>query len=204
MASFKQLAFILLLLFSRHESCAESDGLLGDATKYFGMAGNVVKFGKEIYSGVKGIYNILQPKTTQESESDQKLSPGMEQRLTDQIKHVSKKLDSLTLNMKNMKDEIIDKILNELPDQINLKNNLFEIYLRINQIENLYENFISYVKSPKDFEKGTLIDFAEHATSHDLNELPNVLKTIHWMLVQTDVNVGDSILTILSRSTQVS
>ena len=181
----------------------ESAGLLSSSTKYFGYAGKAVSIGKAVYGGADKLFKKLQPKTTKESESDNKINPGMEQRLTDQIKHVSKKLNSLKVNIQNMKDEVIDKIANEIPDQVALKNNLFEIYLRINQIENLYENFVYYVTAPKSYTEETLHNFAEHATSHDLQELPNVLKTMHWLLTQPDVNAGESILTMLAKSTQV-
>ncbi|OXU29061.1 hypothetical protein TSAR_015176 [Trichomalopsis sarcophagae] len=202
MARLVSFMFALLLLFGHQQIGKCEDGKF-DIKSLMGNAGTVLKVGKEIYTGIDYVYKKLLPTTTKDSESDAKIEPGMEQRLTDQIKHVAKKLDSLKVDMQNMKDEIIDKISNEIPDQINLKSNLFEIYLRINQIENSYEEFLTYVRDPHKFSNDTLKRFAKAVTSPELTELPNVLKTIHWLLVQTDVDIGDSVLTVLSRSTQI-
>lgn len=203
MASLISFTFALLLLFG-HQQIGRSEDKKFDIKSLMGNAATVIKVGIEVYNVIEDVYNKLQPTTTKESESDDKMESGMEQRLTDQIKHVAKKLDSLKVDMQNMKDEIIDKISHEIPEQIILKSNLFEIYLRINQIENTYETFLTYISAPHKYSKDTLKQFAKAVTSHELTELPNVLKTIHWLLVQTDVDVGDSVLTVLSRSTQVS
>ena len=186
-----------LCIFAYHEPAyGESEGLLNSAIAYF--------VGTSMYEEADQLYRILQAKTTKESESDQKMEPRMEQCITDQIKLVSKKLDSLKVNIQNIKDEIIDKIvitdtIMDIPKKVSLRSKLQEIYLQMDHVENLFHDFIRYITAPQKFSRDTLNEFAKHMASR----LPNVLETMHSMLIQTEFNAGESVLTILSRNKQV-
>lgn len=129
----------------------------------------------------------------------------MEKEMRQRIDRVSKKIDVYQERTEIKIDTILTQLLLRLPLQRRLDDSLKELEHYIGQVHGMYETFGNYVDNPDKYERYTVVQFAKACVSPRLGELPDVLKSIHRLMVPSEQQVYNrSILTLLANHMQVS
>lgn len=137
-------------------------------------------------------------------EQDYLFVKRMEKELRQRIDRVSKKIDVYQERMEIKIDAILTQLLLRLPMQRRLDDSLRELDHYIGQVLGLYKLFERYAENPDRYEKYTMIQFAKSCVSPRLNDLPDVLKSIHRLTVPSEQQVYNrSILVLLADQMQV-
>lgn len=128
----------------------------------------------------------------------------MEKELRQRIDRVSKKIDDYQDRMEIKINNVLSQLLVQLPMQRRLDDSLRMLEHYIGQVHGLYDTFELYANGPNDFETYTIRRFAISCVSPRLGELPDVLKSIHRLVVPSDYQVYNrSILVLLANQMQV-
>ncbi|XP_071643768.1 uncharacterized protein Orion isoform X1 [Temnothorax longispinosus] len=127
----------------------------------------------------------------------------MERELLKQMNHISKQIDEHQERMENKADTILTQLLQQLPMQSWLDNSLRELDHYVGQVLELYKLFEMYSNNPDKYEKYTIVQFAKTCVSPRLGELPDVLKSMHRLIVPSEQQVYNrSILVVLANQMQ--
>ncbi|XP_071559484.1 uncharacterized protein Orion isoform X1 [Temnothorax nylanderi] len=127
----------------------------------------------------------------------------MERELLKQMNHISKQIDEHQERMENKADIILTQLLQQLPMQSWLDNSLRELDHYVGQVQGLYKLFEMYSNNPDKYEKYTMVQFAKTCVSPRLGELPDVLKSMHRLMVPSEQQVYNrSILVLLANQMQ--
>ncbi|EGI67358.1 hypothetical protein G5I_04001 [Acromyrmex echinatior] len=128
----------------------------------------------------------------------------MERQLLKRMDQVSKKIDEYQELVEDKSDTILSQLLLQLPMQRRLDDSLKELDHYLGQVQELYTLFEMYADNPDKYEKYTMLQFAKTCVSPRLGELPDVLKSIHRLMVPSDQQVYNrSILVLLANQMQV-
>lgn len=128
----------------------------------------------------------------------------LERELLKRMDLVSKKIDDYQEQMENKADMILNEMLLRLPMQNSLDQNLKQLDHYIGQVHGLYKVFEMYATNWDKYEKFTMLQFANTCVSPRLGELPDVLKSIHRLMVPSEQQVYNrSILVLLANQMQV-
>lgn len=182
-------------------TCNDSDGFdvsLNDAL-------DMIRLGRETVVELLESWEMIRPHGSHESESDFLFVKRMEKELRQRIDRVSKKIDDYQERMETKTDTILTQLLLRLPLQNRLDNSLSELDHYIGQVQGLYNVFDMYASNQDRYEKYTMVQFAKSCVSPRLGELPDVLKSIHRLMVPSEQQVYNrSILVLLANQMQVS
>ncbi|XP_077254812.1 chemokine-like protein orion isoform X1 [Temnothorax americanus] len=127
----------------------------------------------------------------------------MERELLKQMNHISKQIDEHQDRMENKADMILTQLLQQLPMQSWLDNSMRELDHYVGQVLELYKLFEMYSNNPDKYEKYTIVQFAKTCVSPRLGELPDVLKSMHRLMVPSEQQVYNrSILVVLANQMQ--
>ncbi|XP_018403320.1 PREDICTED: uncharacterized protein LOC108780187 isoform X1 [Cyphomyrmex costatus] len=127
----------------------------------------------------------------------------MERQLLKRMDQVSKKIDEYQGRVEDKSDMILSQLLLQLPMQHRLDNSLKELDHYLGQVQELYTLFEMYADNPEKYEKYTMLQFAKTCVSPRLGELPDVLKSIHRLMVPSEQQVYNrSILVLLANQMQ--
>ncbi|XP_018057376.1 PREDICTED: uncharacterized protein LOC108693138 isoform X1 [Atta colombica] len=127
----------------------------------------------------------------------------MERQLLKQMDQVSKKIDEYQELVEDKSDMILSQLLLQLPMQHKLDDSLKELDHYLGQVQQLYTLFEIYAGNPDKYEKYTMLQFAKTCVSPRLGELPDVLKSIHRLMVPSEQQVYNrSILVLLAKQMQ--
>lgn len=128
----------------------------------------------------------------------------MEKELRQRIDRVAKKIDDYQERMEIKINTVLTQLLMQLPMQRRLDDGLRSLEHYVGQVHGLYDTFELYASGPHNFETYTIIRFAKSCVSPRLGELPDVLKSIHRLMVPSDYQVyNTSILVLLASQMQV-
>ncbi|XP_012216013.1 uncharacterized protein orion isoform X1 [Linepithema humile] len=198
MAEFRILATLLLVLASTTKTSYGFDVSLNDAF-------DLIKLGTETIREVLESYEMIRARGPDAQDSDSVFVKRIERELRQRIDRVSKKIDVYQDRMETKMDTILTQLLLRLPMQRRLDDSLKELEHYVGQVHGMYETFGNYVDSPDKFEKYTVVQFAEACVSPRLGELPDVLKSIHRLMVPSEQQVYNrSVLTLLASHMQES
>lgn len=129
----------------------------------------------------------------------------IERELLKQMDQISKQIGKYQERMENKADEILTQLLLQLPLQRRLDNSLRELDRYVGQVQGLYKLFEMYADNPDKYEKYTILQFAKTCVSPRLGELPDVLESIHRLMVPSKERVyNGSILVLLANQMAVS
>ncbi|EFN73534.1 hypothetical protein EAG_09552 [Camponotus floridanus] len=194
MAKFRETVILVLVLI-----CNNSYGFdvsLNDAL-------DMIRLGRETVVEVLESWEMIRPHASHESESDFLFVKRMEKELRQRIDRVSKKIDEYQERMETKTDTILTQLLLRLPLQNRLDNSLRDLDHYIGQVHGLYNIFEIYANNQDRYERYTMVQFAKSCVSPRLGELPDVLKSIHRMMVPSEHQVYNrSILMLLANQMQ--
>ena len=199
MNRFQALSLLFSSLIFVVQPSHEFDINLGDVRE-------IIKFTKETVTDALESWELIRPKQPNENgESDFPFVKRMEKRLMDRINFISHKLDSIEGRMEERTEAMVSKIINEIPERQRLEKAMHDLYKSIGQVENLYQNFLHYAKSPNKYESYTMKDFAKTAVSHRLGDLRDVLESIYRQVVPQEFDLFEqSILHMLANRMKVN
>lgn len=176
----------------------------------FGDVAELLKFSREIVTDLLESYDLIKPKGPGPNEggTDFPFVKMMEKRLMGQIGQVSRRIDYYENRMEHRTELVIDSVLNKLPDRQILEQSMHDLWKYLGQVDNSYQNFVHFAKSPDKYSQFTVEDFSRNTVSSGLNALPNVMKMIHRLLVPPMDDDPDvfkrSVLTHLAKNMQVT
>lgn len=128
----------------------------------------------------------------------------MERELLRQMDKISKQIGEYQEQTEIKTDMILTQLLLQLPMQRRLDDSLRELDHYIGQVNGLYKLFEMYAGDPDRYEKYTIIQFAKTCVSPRLGELPDVLKSIHRLVVPSEQQVFNrSVLVLLADQMKV-
>ncbi|XP_043254591.1 uncharacterized protein LOC122398605 isoform X1 [Colletes gigas] len=158
----------------------------------------LVRFGRETMMDILESWELIRPRDPNEDVSYPFVNK-MEKEIQNRISRVSSKINIFQDRMEIRFDMVVAKLLTELPLQEQLDQKLRTIDQYVGQINDLYNNFLIYAKTQRKYEKYTLEDFATTCVSSRSGALPDLLKSIHRLLVPTnDKLFTKSVLVLLS------
>lgn len=198
MAKFQVTATLILVLALTCNNSYGFDVSLNDAL-------DMIRLGRETVVEILESWEMIRPHGNQESESDYLFVKRMEKELRQRIDRVSKKIDDYQERMETKTDTILTQLLLRLPLQNRLDSSLRELDHYIGQVHGLYNIFEMLASNQDRYEKYTMVQFAKSCVSPRLGELPDVLKSIHRLMVPSEQQVYNrSILVLLANQMQVS
>lgn len=128
----------------------------------------------------------------------------LERELLKQMDQVSRKIDEYQERMENKADTILTEMLLRLPLQYSLDDSLKQLDHYVGQVQGLYKVFEMYAVNSDKYERFTMLQFAKTCVSPRLGDLPDVLKSIHRLMVPSEQQVYNrSILVLLANRMQV-
>ncbi|XP_076285669.1 chemokine-like protein orion isoform X1 [Lasioglossum baleicum] len=161
---------------------------------------DILRFGRETVVDILESWEMLQPKKPGDEENTFPFVYRMEKELKNRISSVSSKIDVFQRKMAMHIDLIMTKLLADLPLQESLDHKLSQIDRYVGQINDLYDNFVVYAVSSTTYDRFTLEDFATTCVSSRSGALPDILKSIHRLLVPaSDQTLSRSILVLLAK-----
>ncbi|CAD1469457.1 unnamed protein product, partial [Heterotrigona itama] len=162
---------------------------------------DLIKFGHEVIMYTFESWDLIRPK---DSEYDNNLPfiHRMENKLKNRISKVSQQINTFEEHM----DVHLDTILNQISRmslQQSLHQKLHIIQKFVGQINDLYDDFHSYSKTPDKYERYTLEDFAKTCVSSRSGALPDLLKSIYRLFIPSpDEILHRSVLILLANEMQ--
>lgn len=179
--------------------------VLASAGCAFGVGLNdildVVRLGRQVVVQAMESWDIIVPHHSGDKipGEDLVLMKMMERELLKQMDHISKQISEYQERMENKADTILTQLLLQLPMQRRLDNSLRDLDRYVGQVQGLYKLFEMYVNNTDKYEKYTMLEFAKTCVSPRLGELPDVLESIHRLMVPTKEQVyNGSILVLLA------
>lgn len=176
----------------------------------FGDVTELLKFSREVVTDLLESYHLIKPKGPGSSDAggtDFPFIKMMEKRLMGQIGQVSRKIDHYEDRMEHRTETVIDAVLSKLPDRQILEQSMHDLWKYLGQVDNAYQNFVHFAKTPDKYSQFTVEDFSRNTVSSGLNALPNVMKMIHRLLVPPMDGDADvfkrSVLTHLAKNMKV-
>lgn len=128
----------------------------------------------------------------------------MERELLKNMDQISRKIDDYQERTEIKIDAILTQLLLRLPMQQKLDETMRELDHYIGQVQGLYKVFEMYANNSDKYETFTMLQFAKTCVSPRLGDLPDVLKSIHRLMVPSEQQVYDrSILVLLANQMQV-
>lgn len=198
MAGFRVPAILLIVLASwtTHTSRA-IDINLYDAV-------DLIRLGREVVTEVMESWEMIKSRDPGNEELDFPFVKRMEKELRQRIDGVSKKIDLYQERMEAKADTILTQLLQRLPMQRRLDDGLRELDHYVGQIHGLYKMFELYAANSDRFERYTITQFAHSCVSPRLGGLPDVLKSVHRLMVPSEQQVYNrSVLVLLANEMQV-
>ncbi|XP_031848288.1 chemokine-like protein orion isoform X1 [Nomia melanderi] len=161
---------------------------------------DILRFGRETMMDILESWEMIRPKSPNDEENSFPFVYRMEKEIKNRITQVSDKIDIYQRKMEIRINTILPKLLTDLPLQEDLNSKLHALDQYLGQIDDLYYNFEFYIKSTEKYEKYTLEDFALTCVSSRSGALPDLLKSIHRLLVPSaDETFSKSILVLLGK-----
>lgn len=169
---------------------------------------DLIRLGRETVTEILESWEMIRPhdeSLTQETGIDLLFVKRMEKELRQRIDKVSKKIDDYQERMETKTDTILTRLLQRLPMQRRLDDSLRDLDHYVGQVHGLYKRFEMYADNSERFERYTIVDFAKTCVSPRLGDLPDVLESIHRLMVPSEQQVYNrSILVLLANEMQVS
>ncbi|XP_011883380.1 PREDICTED: uncharacterized protein LOC105570638 isoform X1 [Vollenhovia emeryi] len=123
----------------------------------------------------------------------------MERELLQRMGQISQQIDEYQTRMEDKADAILTKLLLQLPMQGRLDDSLRDLDNYLGQVQGLYQLFELYANNSDKYETFTMLQFAKTCVSPRLGELPDVLKSIHRLMVSSGQQVYNrSVLVLLA------
>jgi len=165
---------------------------------------DLLRLGRETVMELMESWEIIQPHAARSNTSDYLFIKRMERELRQHIDRVSKKIDVYQERMEIKTDTILTQLLLQLPLQRRLDDSLRELEHFVGQVNGLYNTFEMYANNSDRYEKYTMVQFAKSCVSPRLGELPDVLKSIHRLMLPSDQQIYNrSVLVLLANQMQV-
>ncbi|KAI4500300.1 hypothetical protein M0802_004717 [Mischocyttarus mexicanus] len=172
----KVFSMILIVIISFH---VKPNNCLGDLT--FGDVGDILRFGQETIQELLKVLEIID--NVPGNEDNIPFISRKEKMLKNRIREVSSKLDYYQERTEAKTEKVFEQLMINLPMKLSMENDFREFDHYIGQINDLYDVFVKYANSPEAYERFTLENFAKASVSPDLGALPDVLKTLHRLIV---------------------
>ncbi|XP_017759566.1 PREDICTED: uncharacterized protein LOC108550348 isoform X1 [Eufriesea mexicana] len=156
---------------------------------------DVIELGEIILTDIFEAWKLIQPE-----DAEYNMFPFIhkhEKEVKNKIAELSTKLNNFEGQMNIRFDAIMTKLLIEIPLQQRLDQQLRMIDQFVGHINDLYNTFKRLYLSPNKYEKYTMEDFARTCVSVESGALPNILQSIHQLIVPSRED-------ILSRSVLIS
>lgn len=190
---------IILLLVMASAGCVFGIGL-NDAL-------DIIRLGRQTVMEVLESWEMIAPRIPSDkikSSEDLVFMKMIERELLQRMDQVSRKIDEYQEQMETKADTILTQLLVRLPMQGRLDESLRQLDHYIGQVQGLYNFFELYANNSDKYEKYTILQFAQTCVSPRLGELPDVLKSIHRLMVPFEQQVYNrSILVLLADQMQV-
>ncbi|KAL0118791.1 hypothetical protein PUN28_009452 [Cardiocondyla obscurior] len=124
----------------------------------------------------------------------------MERELIKRMGQISDQIQEYQNRVEDKVDTVLTQLLLHLPAQRRLDDSMKDLDFYIGQVQGLYKIFESYADHPDKYERFTLLQFAKTCVSPALGDLPDVLKSLHRLVVPSEQRVYDrSILVLLAK-----
>lgn len=192
-------SMILIILISFHFQPNDS---LGDFT--FGDIGEILRLGHETIHGLLETLDVISD-TVPGTEDNIPFVKRIEKELKNRISRVSHKLDIYEERTQTRTQKVLEQLTNNLPKKLSMEENFRDFDHYVGQINDLYDVFVKYASAPETYERFTLEDFAKNNISPSLGALPDVLKTLHRLVVPTESQLYNrSIIISFSNQMKVS
>lgn len=179
--------------------------VLASAGSAFGVGLNdildVVRLGRLVVVQAMESWDLVLPQHSGDRipGEDLVLMKMMERELLKQMDQISRQISEYQERMENKADTILAQLLSQLPKQRRLDNSLRDLDRYVGQVQGLYKLFAIYVNNTDKYEKYTMLEFAKTCVSPRLGELPDVLESMHRLMVPSKEQVYDgSILVLLA------
>ncbi|XP_011051337.1 PREDICTED: uncharacterized protein LOC105144250 isoform X1 [Acromyrmex echinatior] len=183
--------------------------VLASASCVFGInindAIDLIRLGRQAMMDVLESWEMINSSLPSDLKAGEELvfMKVMERQLLKRMDQVSKKIDEYQELVEDKSDTILSQLLLQLPMQRRLDDSLKELDHYLGQVQELYTLFEMYADNPDKYEKYTMLQFAKTCVSPRLGELPDVLKSIHRLMVPSDQQVYNrSILVLLANQMQ--
>ncbi|XP_014472844.1 PREDICTED: uncharacterized protein LOC106743483 isoform X1 [Dinoponera quadriceps] len=167
---------------------------------------DLIRLGRETVMELMESWDMIRsraPAAAVEGGQDYMFVKRMEKELRQRIDRVSKKIDDYQERMESKINRVLSQLLLQLPMQRRLDDSLRSLEHYIGQVRGLYDTFESYANRSNNFETYTIVRFAKSCVSPQLGELPDVLKSIHNLMVPSEYQVyNSSVLVLLANQMQ--
>ncbi|KAF7412065.1 hypothetical protein HZH66_000961 [Vespula vulgaris] len=190
---------MILILISFHFQPNDSLGVFT-----FGDVGEILRFGQETMHGMLETLDIITD-TVPGMEDNIPFIKRMEKVLKNRINEVSHKLDIYQEKTQARTQKVLEQLMSNLPMKLSMEENFRNFDHYVGQINDLYDVFVKYATAPETYERFTLEDFAKASISPGLGALPDVLKTLHRLVVPSESQLYNrSIIISFSNQMKVS
>ncbi|EFN89743.1 hypothetical protein EAI_01991 [Harpegnathos saltator] len=201
MAKLRVYVILLVVLASWTQSGRSFDFSLNDAI-------DLIRLGRETVMELMESWDMIRSRNpsaaAEGGEQDYMFVRRMEKELRQRIDRVAKKIGDYQERMETKINTVLSQLLIQLPMQRRLDDGMRLLEHYIGQVHGLYDTFELYASDSTSFETYTIIRFAKSCVSPRLGELPDVLKSIHRLLVPSEYQVYNrSILILLANQMQV-
>ncbi|XP_015118956.1 uncharacterized protein LOC107042423 isoform X1 [Diachasma alloeum] len=167
----------------------------------FGDIREMLVLGREIGISALESAEWIRKGSQNDSELNFPFIKKMERKLMEQIATVNRRLDNLEVTINQRAGEIIDVLLRELPRREQLDRNLYEMNRYLGRIDDFYRRFLDYALAPVKYEGYTMKDFAKSCVSNAYGDLPDLLESIHRLLVPLG-QFDSGLLALLANNSQ--
>ncbi|KAK0178829.1 hypothetical protein PV327_007677 [Microctonus hyperodae] len=168
----------------------------------FGDIRELMGFGREIVMGALESLEFIRSHGREDDEMNFPFIRRMEKRLLNEITGVDHRLRNMEEQINERATDIVDIILTELPQRQELDETLRTLDKYLRRVDQLYQKFIHYSDSYDKYSNYTKLRFAEECTSPHADSLPDVIESIHRLIVPKNfVKSENSLFEQLARST---
>ncbi|KAK2580574.1 hypothetical protein KPH14_007698 [Odynerus spinipes] len=170
----------------------------------FGDFTDILRYGKDTMFDLLESWELIRDRLPGAEDTQFPFVKRMEKILKNRISEVSHKLDMYQLRTEAKTQEVLEQLMTHLPQKIAMTENFRNFDFYVGQINDLYDNFVKYATTLESYERYTLENFAKASVSPDLGALPDVLKTLHRLVVPTQSQLfNNSILVVFANELKV-
>lgn len=171
----------------------------------FGDIREILGLGREIATNALESLEWIRKGEGNNGELDFPFIKKMERKLFDKMNTVNNRVQNLEKQIDQRTGEVLDIIMRELPLREKLERNVQDMSALLDRVNDFHNDYTVYYSDKNDkFEHFTLRDFAKRCVSIEFRALPDLLRSIHRLIVPNNfIQKDQSIFTQIALNSQV-
>ncbi|XP_016843826.1 uncharacterized protein LOC100122910 [Nasonia vitripennis] len=178
---------VLLLVVATQFCLAKEPGTFDKLKSNGGLGKKVYKLASQIWEGIN--YVIDKTSDVPESDGPAYRPPGnsIERDVTDSLRYLSTRTDDFKIDVLNMQNGIIDKVLEQVPAIIQLNQRFSKIFVNTVHVNEKYEKFLNYYRRPGKYDESIIRAFANTVLNGN-NGVKSLIERTHSLLLLGDIS----------------